>query len=85
MKAKKDKEPVEPLLWNRGTGNRQNWYLRLPIPKPLREQWPRKKGGNAPIVVIRPLNTDSLAAANAMSLWFFTGVASLIVCPLAKR
>ena len=52
-------------LWNRGLGrdSRQNWYLKLPIPKPLRKHFPRTKGGNEQIAVIRPLDTGDLAVA----------------------
>jgi integrase len=46
-------------LWNRGGDNRQNWYLRLPVPRPIRDRWPLSKTG----MIIQPLDTDSLAAA----------------------
>jgi integrase len=51
-------------LWNRGSRDRrQNWYLKLPIPKPLRKHFPRTKGGNEQIAVIEPLDTGDLAVA----------------------
>jgi hypothetical protein len=53
----------EPHLWDRGSGKQQNWYLRLPIPKPLREQWPRTKGRNVPIAIVKPLDTGDLTVA----------------------
>ncbi len=55
---KPNKPKPEPLLWNRGQrGNLQNWYLRLPIPKPLRRHF----GGK--LSIVRPLDTGDLAVA----------------------
>jgi hypothetical protein len=53
---------LERHLWNRGQKDKQNWYLRLPIPKPLRKHFARKSGSE-PLSIIEPLDTDSLAAA----------------------
>jgi integrase len=53
----------ERHLWNRGSGQRQNWYLKLPIPKPLRKHFPRTKGGNEQIAIIESLDTGDLAVA----------------------
>jgi integrase len=53
-------------LWNRGLrghDSRQNWYLKLPIPKALRKQFPRTKSGNEQIAIIRSLNTGDLVVA----------------------
>jgi integrase len=53
-------------LWNRGLGSRdsrQNWYLKLPIPKALRKHFPRTKSGNEQIAIIRSLNTGDLVVA----------------------
>jgi integrase len=52
-------------LWNRGLGrdSRQNWYLKLPIPKPLRKHFPLTKSGNEQIAVIDSLDTGDLAVA----------------------
>jgi integrase len=52
----------ERHLWNRGRDKQQNWYLRLPIPKHLRQHF-AKEGGRAPISIIRPLDTGDLAVA----------------------
>jgi integrase len=57
----KTKTKAPPRLWDRGSGNRQNWYLRLPIPKPLRQHF--RKGNREPLSIIKPLDTDSLADA----------------------
>jgi hypothetical protein len=57
------KKAAERHLWNRGVSNRQNWYLRLPIPKPLRKHFARTKGGTEPLSIIEPLDTGDLAVA----------------------
>lgn len=57
------KKASERHLWNRGVSNRQNWYLRLPIPKPLRKHFARTKGGTEPLSIIEPLDTGDLAVA----------------------
>jgi integrase len=57
------KKAAERHLWNRGVSNRQNWYLRLPIPKPLRKHFARTKGGSEPLSIIEPLDTGDLAVA----------------------
>jgi Bacterial oxidoreductases, C-terminal len=52
-------------LWNRGLrghDSRQNWYLKLPIPKALRKEFPRTKSGNEQIAIIRSLNTGDHCA-----------------------
>ena len=51
----------EKHLWNRGRG-RQNWYLRLPVPRSIRKHWPASKTG----MIIRPLGTDSLVEARRL-------------------
>jgi len=55
----------EKHLWNRGRNKaQQNWYLRLPIPRKLRKQWPFKsKGGKDLPLIIQPLNTGDLRVA----------------------
>ena len=54
-----NKPKAEPLLWNRGHSALQNWYLRLPIPKPHRQH--AAFGGK--LSVVRPLDTGDLAVA----------------------
>jgi integrase len=49
----------EKHLWNRGGDSRQNWYLRFPVPRPIRKLWPLSKTG----MIIQPLGTDSLTIA----------------------
>src|SRR5208337_4215527 len=51
------KKDNEPHLWDRGSGKQQNWYLRLPIPKPLRQHFGNK------LSIVRPLDTGDLAMA----------------------
>jgi integrase len=53
------KKDNEPHLWDRGSGKKQNWYLRLPIPKPLRQH--PAFGGK--LSIVRPLETGDLAVA----------------------
>jgi integrase len=52
-------------LWNRGRNkNQPNWYLKLPIPRAIRKQWPTKtKSGKDQPLVILPLDTGDLAVA----------------------
>jgi integrase len=52
-------------LWNRGPkapGSKQNWFLRLPIPRSLRMRWPLNPGKMTP-AVIQSLDTGDLAMA----------------------
>jgi hypothetical protein len=46
-------------LWNRGKPPRTNWYLKLPIPRPLRERWP--VAGKD--YIVKPLDTGDLTVA----------------------
>jgi hypothetical protein len=51
-------------LWNRGRNKHQsNWYLRLPIPRRLRKQWPLSKSSNEQSLIIQPLDTGDLRVA----------------------
>jgi integrase len=52
-------------LWNRGpkaSGSKQNWFLRLPIPRSLRRRWPMNPGKDVPAVIVS-LDTGDLAVA----------------------
>jgi integrase len=50
-------------LWNRGSGQRQNWYARIPIPNKLRCRPPFSDDGKAHPHVIKPLHTGDLREA----------------------
>src|SRR5262245_26931166 len=46
-------------LWNRGKAPRTRWYLKLPIPRPLRSRWP--VAGKD--YIVKPLDTGDLTVA----------------------